>query len=127
MNETEIVNIGLSRDAHARMVRLKEEGYFNEMVDAYRFAVSLALAHGGATTDVVDRQNFLNVGSLDRDGSLYTAVAALRQPTTENVYRTIERLATWGIDELDRRSQRGMLSFAEIMTEIEDLSEEDSA
>jgi hypothetical protein len=75
----------------------------------------------------VDRQNFLNVGSLDRDGSLYTAVAALRQPTTENVYRTIERLATWGIDELDRRSQRGMLSFAEIMTEIEDLSEEDSA
>lgn len=125
MSETEIVNVGLSRDAHAKMVRLKEVGHFNEMADAYRFAVAIALAHGGATTDFTDRQNFLNVGSLDRDGSLYSAVAALRQPTTEHVYRTVERLATWGIEELDRRSQRGTLSFGEILDEIEGLAERD--
>jgi Arc/MetJ-type ribon-helix-helix transcriptional regulator len=123
MSDTELVNVGLSREAHSKMVRLKESGYFNEMADAYRFAVALALAHGGATTDFTERQNFLNVGSLDRDGSLHTAVALLRQPSTENVYRTVERLATWGIEELDRRSQHGTLSFTEILNEIDELSQ----
>jgi hypothetical protein len=122
MSETELVNVGLSKSAHAAMVRFKEDGLFNEMVDAYRFAVALALAHGGMTSDVGERQNFLNVGSLDRDGSLQTAVLALRQPTSENVYRTVEKLATWGIEELDRRSQSGTLSFADIFTEVETLT-----
>ena len=122
MSDTDLVNVGLSRDAHAIMSRLKEDGIFNEMADAYRFAVALALAHGGATSDFKDRQNFLNVGSLDRDGSLHTAVAALRRPTEEPVYRTVERLATWGMEEMDRRAQRGTLSFAEILTETEELA-----
>lgn len=121
MNEADLVNVGLGKDAHAKMVRLKDDGFFNEMADAYRFAVALALAHGGATTEFQERQNFLNVGSLDRDGSLYTAVAALRQPTTEQVYRTVEKLATWGIDELDRRASHGTLAFTEILDEIERL------
>lgn len=123
MSETDLVNVGLGKEAHAKMVRLKDQGYFNEMADAYRFAVAIALAHGGATTDFAERQNFLNVGSLDKDGSLHTAVAALRQPTTEHVYRTVERLATWGIEELDRRAQRGTLSFTEILNEIDELNQ----
>lgn len=125
MSEGDIVNVGLGKDAHAKMVRLKEDGFFNEMVDAYRFAVALALAHGGATTDFSERQNFLNVGSLDRDGSLHTAVAALRLPATENVYRTVEKLATWGIDELDRRAREGTLVFTEILDEVESLGQAD--
>jgi hypothetical protein len=127
MSETELVNVGLSKEAHAKMMRLKEAGYFNEMADAYRFAVAIALAHGGATTEFAERQNFLNVGSLDRDGSLYTAVAVLRRPTNEHPYRTVERLATWGIEELDRRAQHGTLSFTEILDEIDELSQQRSA
>jgi hypothetical protein len=117
----ELVNVGISKAAHGKLQRLKEDGHFNEMVDAYRFAVALALAHGGATSDVGERQNVFNVGSLDPDRSLYTAVATLRQAADEPVYKTVERLATWGVEELDRRSQRGMLSFGEILSEAEAL------
>lgn len=117
----EPVNVGIGKSAHGKLQRLKEDGHFNEMLDAYRFAIGLALAHGGATSDFSERQNLFNVGTLDPDRSLYTAVATLRQPTEEPVYKTVERLATWGVEELDRRSQRGMLSFAEILGEAEAL------
>jgi hypothetical protein len=117
----ELVNVGIAKSAHPKLQRLKEDGHFSEMVDAYRFALALALAHGGATSDFTERQNVFNIGTLDPDRSLYTAVATLRQPTEEPVYKTVERLATWGVEEMDRRSQRGMLSFAEILTEAEAL------
>ena len=120
-HEHELVNVGIGKSAHPKLQRLKEDGHFSEMVDAYRFAIGLALAHGGATSDFAERQNLFNVGTLDSDRSLYTAVATLRQPTEEPVYKTVERLATWGVEELDRRSQRGMLSFAEILEEAEAL------
>jgi hypothetical protein len=119
--DQDLVNVGIAKSAHPKLQRLKEDGHFNEMVDAYRFAVALALAHGGATSDFSERQNLFNIGTLDPDRSLHTAVATLRQQTSESVYKTVERLATWGVEELDRRSQRGMLSFAEILGEAEDL------
>ena len=119
--DQDLVNVGIAKSAHPKLQRLKEDGHFNEMVDAYRFAVALALAHGGATTDFTERQNLFNIGTFDPDRSLHTAVATLRLPTSESVYKTVERLATWGVEELDRRSQRGMLSFAEILSEAEDL------
>lgn len=119
--DAEPITVGIAKSAHSKLQRLKEDGFFNEMVDAYRFAVGLALAHGGATSDSSERQTLFNVGTLDPDRSLYTAVAALRQPTDEPVYKTLERLATWGVEELDRRSERGMLSFAEILGEAEAL------
>ena len=122
LRDDEPVNVGIAKTAHPKLQRLKEDGHFAEMVDAYRFAIGLALAHGGVTSDFAERQNLFNVGTLDPDRSLYTAVATLRQATTdEPVYKTVERLATWGVEELDRRSQRGMLSFAEILGEAEGL------
>lgn len=123
MTETELVNVGLSRASHAALQRLKEDRYFDEMVDGYRFAVALALAHGGATTEFTDRQNFINVGSLDRDGSLATVVAALRKPSGESVYRTVEKLATWGVEELARRADVGKLSVAGILEEASAIAE----
>jgi hypothetical protein len=119
----EPVNVGIGKSTHPKLQRLKEDGHFSEMLDAYRFAIGLALAHGGATADFSERQNLFNIGTLDPDRSLYTAVATLRQPTDEPVYKTVERLATWGVEELDRRSQRGMLSFADILGEAEALLE----
>ena len=119
--EHEPVNVGIGKSAHTKLQRLKEDEHFAEMLDAYRFAIGLALAHGGATSDFDERQNLFNVGTLDPDRSLYTAVATLRQAVEEPVYKTVERLATWGVEELDRRSQRGTLSFAEILSEAESL------
>lgn len=119
--EHEPVNVGIGKATHPKLQRLKEDGHFGDMVDAYRFAICLALAHGGATTDFDERQNVFNVGTVDPDRSIYTAVAALRAPVNEPVYKTVEKLATWGVEELDRQSQRGTLSFAEILAEAESL------
>src|SRR4051812_42056932 len=83
IRDHELVNVGIAKTAHAKLQRLKEDGYFSEMVDAYRFAIALALAHGGLTSDFNERQNLFNVGTLDPDRSLYTAVATLRQGTEE--------------------------------------------
>jgi hypothetical protein len=111
----EPVNVGIGSAAHARLQRLKEDEYFADMMDGYRFAVGLALAHGGATTDFSERKNMFNVGSLDPDKSLYYAVAALRREDTMPVYKTMERLATWGVDEMDRQAAEGELSFVKIL------------
>jgi hypothetical protein len=119
--DSELVNVGIAKSSHARLHRLKEDGHFADMVDAYRFAVGLALAHGGIETAFTERQNLFNVGTLDPDRWLHTAVAALRQESTESVYRTVERLATWGVDELDRRAETSTLSFADILEEAEHM------
>ena len=111
----EPVNVGIGSAAHARLQRLKEDGYFADMMDGYRFAVGLALAHGGATTDFAERKNMFNVGSLDPDKSLYFAVAALRRDEQSPVYKTMERLATWGVDEMDRQAADGTLSFITLL------------
>ncbi len=125
--ETEPTTIGLSDAAHGKLQELKEAGHFGEMADAYRFAIALALAHGAIAPAIgAGRQTIYNVGTLDPDKTIYVAVSALRDAVSEPVYRTAERLAEWGVEELHRRSQSGHLSFAEILTEAESLGAKSS-
>lgn len=119
--ESEPTTIGLSESAKLKLQRLKEDGHFDEMADGYRFAIALALAHGGITDALSSRQTIYNVGTLDPDHSIHLAVSILREPSDEPVYRTAERLAEWGVEELFRRSESGQLSFAEILDEAENL------
>ena len=118
----EPVNVGIGSAAHRRLQRLKDDGYFAELMDGYRFAVGLAIAHGGATTEFRERKNMFNVGSLDPDKRLYYAVSALRRPDALPVYKTMEQLATWGVNELDRRASEGTLSFSDILAAAGDLT-----
>jgi len=113
--------IGLSAEGHARLKRLKEDGYFGEMRDAYKFAVALALAHGGIASELRSTVTIFNKGTLDRDGALLQAVSALRDKDLqgEPVYKTVERLAEWGVEEVFRRAMQGTLSFREIFGEVE--------
>ena len=46
MSVTEPTVTGVSEKTHAKLKRLKEDGHFREMADAYRFAIGLALAQG---------------------------------------------------------------------------------
>jgi hypothetical protein len=104
---------------------LKEDGYFSEMADGYRFAIALAIAHGAiAPPPVGGRQTIFNLGTLDQDGTITAAVRALRERSDEPVHRTLERLAEWGVEELYRRVEEGHLSFAEILAEAEGLTGE---
>lgn len=122
----EPTTVGLSSEGHDRLRRLKEDGYFAEMTDAYRFAVALALAHGAAPAAVGSRGTIFNVGTLDPDKQVYNAIKSLYQVIDEPVYSIAERLAEWGVAELYRMAEVGQLSFTQILQEVEDLRRTDS-
>jgi hypothetical protein len=119
MNEP--TTIGLTKEGHDKLQRLKEDGYFAEMADAYRFAIALALAHGITGGSTASRGTIFNVGTLDPDRSLYFAVKTLVEPRDEPVYKVAEKLAEWGVEELYRTAQSGHLSFAKLLEESESL------
>ena len=118
--EREQTTIGLSEGAHQKLQMLKRDGFFAEMTDAYRFAVALAMAHGMiAATVAGSRATIFNVGTLDPDRELYHAIRALRDKSDEPVYRTIERLAEWGVEELSRRAETNSLVVANLLRDAE--------
>ena len=111
----------LSTSAHGRLKRLKEEGHFGSMTDGYRFAVALALAHGADAPSISGKkETVLNVGTLDRDGTLQYAVKALSlDADDEPVMQTIERLAEWGVNFLADHADSGAIPFQELFDEAE--------
>jgi Arc/MetJ-type ribon-helix-helix transcriptional regulator len=121
----EPIQVGLSKDGHEKLLRLKEDGHFADMADAYRFAIALAIAHGAMPEDKQYRNGptIFNTGSLDPDRSLYTVIKALFQPLNEPVYRLAERLAEWGVNELYRLSEKGSIPVSELIEEASRLSE----
>jgi hypothetical protein len=119
---SEPVTVGLSDEANATLKSLKEMGFVEEL-DAYRFAVALAIAHGvdPSVVHTAKRTTKYNIGTLDPDRSLYSAVRILMPPADESpVYSAIERLAEWGIRELGKRSQSST-PFADICSELETI------
>lgn len=115
----EPVTIGLSNSAHGKLQRLKENAHFAELMDGYRLAIGLALAYGVDPSPLANRNTIFNVGSLDPDRSIYHAVQALRSRQTEPVYRTAERLAEWGVEEMYRQVETGMFSVVDLLREAE--------
>ena len=120
MIATEPTNIGLSERAHGKLKRLKEDGHFNEMADAYRFAIALALAHGVVPPELpTPRANIFGVATIDLRNEIYNAIKALIDTGETPVYRWAERLAEWGIEELSRQTDVGEIDFSKIMEEAE--------
>ena len=118
----EPTTIGLSESGHRKLQSLKEDGYFREMTDAYRFSIALALAHGAKPKKSKNgRKTIFNVGTLDPDGSLFAAISALREGNDEPIWRTAEGLAEWGVEELSKLSNSGEIAFGELLSEAEEL------
>ncbi len=120
-NLAEPKTIGLTQGTKAKLERLKSDGYFKEMQDAYKFAVGLALASGGIANPLKNTTTVYGTGDLDQDRSLYEAVKALRDNMTsenEAVYKTVERLAEWGINELSAMAESGNIDFSSLMTKV---------
>lgn len=107
MNAPDLITVGLSEEGSVKLDELKELGVFAKQIDGYRFAVSLAIAQGVIPNDIAKRTTLFNVGSLDPEQVLKTAVEALMASQLEECspYRLIERLADWGVRELYAMSQ----------------------
>jgi hypothetical protein len=119
MIHREPTNVGIGASAHPLLRDLKESGPFSEMLHAYRFAVALALVNGAQMVSFSERQNLFNVGSVDDEQrSLYHAVRELRGDVDEPVYHTVEKLATWGVQELHRNLRAGDISFLAMLGDV---------
>ena len=121
MTMADLITVGLSETANAKLDELKELGYFAEKIDGYRFAVSLAIAQGVIPSEISKRTTFVNVGSLDPDQMLGRAVEALMADLIEETtaYRLIERLADWGVCELHAQAKQGEIDFVALLTKSE--------
>lgn len=116
--------IGLSEKSHILLKRLKDDGYFSEMVDGYRFGISLALSRGVIPDEVAPpKTTIFNIGTLDPERAIYKAIQILMDTQDVSVYRWAERLAEWGIIELARRSESGEIDFSLILQEAEQAKE----
>ena len=124
MSISEPTNIGLSDVAHEKLKRLKEDGHFKEMADAYRFAIGLALAQGITPPELLSQTTVFGVSTIDPDQSIKNAIQTILSDKVVNVpiYKMAERLADWGIQELAAQADRGEIDFVAIFDQLNALS-----
>jgi hypothetical protein len=114
--------IGVAEATHPKLQRLKEDGHFREMADAYRFAIGLALAQGVIPPEIGSRTVF-SVATIDPNQELKNAIQSVLGGQLEgSVYKMAERLADWGINELAAAAERGEIDVVQLFDQVEDTS-----
>lgn len=117
---TEPTMIGLTEKTHAGLKRLREDEHFNQMADAYRFGIALALASGVIPDELQAAGTIFSVATIDPNREIYTAIRSLIATGDTPIYRWAERLAEWGVTELIRRAESGDIDFASIFKQVEE-------
>ena len=120
MSISEPTMIGVAETTHGKLQRLKEDGHFREMADAYRFGSGLALAQGIVPKEISSRTVF-SVATIDPQQELRTAIQAVFGDQMEGipVYKMAERLADWGINELSALAEKGEIDVVGLFDQIE--------
>jgi hypothetical protein len=120
MSISEPTMIGVAETTHGKLQRLKEDGHFREMADAYRFGIGLALAQGIVPKEISSRTVF-SVATIDPQQELRTAIQAVFGDQMEGipVYKMAERLADWGINELSALAEKGEIDVVGLFDQIE--------
>jgi hypothetical protein len=113
----EPTTVGLSAQGHDGLKRLKEHEYFNEMADAYRFAIALGVAHDLRSPGAGPRTTIFNVGTLDPDRAIFNSIKSLNPDSQEPFYSLAEQYAEWGVAEMTREADKGTLSLAALLEE----------
>lgn len=113
----ERTQVRISNKGHAILTQMKEDGYLAEMTDGYRLGIALALSMGATPDELsAETRNFIAVSTLDPTGELGTAIRTLVNLEEQSVYGYAERLADWGIKEMQERFKGGFLDVASLMT-----------
>ena len=122
MNIAEPTTIGLSESAHEKLKWLQEKEHFRDLLDGYRFAIGLALAQGVEPPDVQKRTTIFNIGTVDPDQSLKRSIEALMGDRLSGVavYKIAERLAEWGVNELESQAQSGSIDFVGLLEQADE-------
>ena len=116
----DLTQIGLSLKAHAQLEQLKNDGYFSEMREAYRFAIALTLSTGQIPREIQSpRTTIFAIPTVDPDGAISIAIRALMNCDDTPPYRWAERLAEVGVEALAAKCASGGLDIASMLSESE--------
>lgn len=124
MADEDNITVRASDETKALLHRLKDEGYIDEMLDGYRLAVALAHVQGRLAPEGLNNKmnTFVNVGSLDKDGSLRNLIAELYPDQAAKPYAIVERLAEAGVTELARLYENNQLRFSDLYRSLAEQS-----
>lgn len=114
---SERTQVRLSNKSHTILTQMKEDGYLAEMTDGYRLGIALALSMGVTPGELsTENRNFIAVSTLDPTGDLAAAIRMLVNLEGQGVYGYAERLADWGIKEMQDRFKGGFLDVASLVS-----------
>jgi hypothetical protein len=117
--------LALSSDARRDLEYLQEQLALKDLVDAYRFAVAVALKKDLPPTDVgVSRTNYIATSTLDSDGVIQAAVTELRADHDGRPYALVERLAEAGAADVAGFLRSGH-PVREYLAQLADASQSD--
>ncbi len=113
---SERTQVRLSNKGHTILTQMKEDGYLAEMTDGYRLGIALALSMGANPDELsAENRNFIAVSTLDPTGEIAAAIRMLVNLEGQGVYGYAERLADWGIKEMQDRFKGGFLDVSSLM------------
>lgn len=123
MTVSEPTMIGVSEATHSKLQRLKDDGHFREMADAYRFAIGLALAQGVVPPEISSRTVF-SVATIDPDQSIKNAIQTILGEQVEGIaiYKMAERLADWGLQEIAAEADKGEIDVVALFDQLRAVS-----
>ena len=98
--------IGLTPVGEKAMEKLMQQGCFKDMMDAAKFAMSVAIRANDAPDAVEGVSTIWNVGSFDSDGQIRQIIPVL-YPECETPYRAAESLIDKGLLKLLARVDDG--------------------
>lgn len=114
MTDEDIITVGLTKETHDILQSLKDNGVFNEMQDGYRFGIALAIVQDLVAPETLSVKTFLNVGSLDRDGSIRNLITELYPDAADRPYAMAQCLAEAGLERMGYLYKNGQLNFGDI-------------
>ena len=128
MSTRETTTLGLSQSAHNKLKWLREEQYFRDLLDGYRFAMSLALTQAIDPPEIKKRTTIFNVGTVDPDQSLKQCIQIVLGDRLKDtsVYKIAERLAEWGVNELESQARSGGIDFIALLDQVTKVGNTDS-
>jgi hypothetical protein len=112
--------IGLTATGDDALQVLLADGRFANQTDAYRFAISYAIAAGLDPADAPQggyNTKFNALGTLESGSSIQDLIGILGVGETNRPFATAEKLAELGVREIARRLE-GNESLADILVEV---------
>src|SRR6266851_266796 len=123
------ITVGLTPAGGASLEREMGTGRFKTDLDAYRLAISVALARGlvadpDAMTGVKTK---FNVGSLDPDGRIRTMIGLMVPEAGTRVYDHAERRAEAGLEFLARKLVDDNALLSEVLLGEEQVRQDEES